>query len=243
MRLVTGLQAVREAIRVHGAKLDKVFLVRDGGPQIDAVARFAEGRGANVSRIDRLELDRMAHGARHQGAIAHAPELALAPLEVVIQRVREDASTIVIALDEIEDPQNFGAVIRSAVALGASGVLWPEHHSAPLSPATFRASAGAIEHALLCRVGALPHALVQLAEAGATVIGLDAHAESAIEDVTLQGAIVLVVGAEGKGLRGPVKRACSQLAKLGMKGPIGSLNASVAAGIALYTAIRGRTAS
>ena len=75
MRLITGLQAVREAIRVHGDKLEKVYLVREGGPQIDAVARFAEGRGATVTRIDRLELDRMARGARHQGAIAHAPEL------------------------------------------------------------------------------------------------------------------------------------------------------------------------
>ena len=241
MRLITGLQAVREAIRVHGDKLEKVFLVRDGGPQIDAVARFAEGRGAIVARIDRLELDRMAHGARHQGAIAHAPDLELVPLEALIGSFADNPSAIVVALDEIEDPQNFGAVIRSAVALGASGIMWPEHHAAPLSPATFRASAGAVEHALLCRVGALPRALERLHEAGATVIGLDAHAETAVEDVALSGPVVLVVGAEGKGLRGPVKRACTQLAKLGMKGPNGSLNSSVAAGIALYTVLRRRT--
>jgi 23S rRNA (guanosine2251-2'-O)-methyltransferase len=240
MRLITGLQAVREAIRVHGDKIEKVFLVRDGGPQIDAVARFAEGRGALVSRIDRLELDRMARGARHQGAIANAPDLAIVPLEVLLETLTENPSAIFVALDEIEDPQNFGAVIRSAVALGATGVVWPEHHAAPLSPATFRASAGAVEHALLCRVGALPRALERLAEAGATVIGLDAHAEHAVEDLVITGPIVLVVGAEGKGLRGPVKRACTELAKLGMKGPIGSLNASVAAGIALYTVLRRR---
>jgi 23S rRNA (guanosine2251-2'-O)-methyltransferase len=240
MRLITGLQAVREAIRVHGDKLEKVFLVSEGGPQIDAVARFAEGRGAAVTRIDRLELDRMARGARHQGAIAHAPDLALVPLEVVIESFAENKNAIVVALDEIEDPQNFGAVIRSAVALGATGVIWPEHHAAPLSPATFRASAGAVEHAMLCRVGALPRAIEQLREAGATVIGLDAHAEQLVEDVKLEGPVVLVVGAEGKGLRGPVKKACNELAKLGMKGPIGSLNASVAAGIALYTVLRSR---
>jgi 23S rRNA (guanosine2251-2'-O)-methyltransferase len=240
MRLITGLQAVREAIRVHGDKIEKVFLVRDGGPQIDAVARFAEGRGALVSRIDRLELDRMARGARHQGAIANAPDLAIVPLEVLLETLTENPAAIFVALDEIEDPQNFGAVIRSAVALGATGVVWPEHHAAPLSPATFRASAGAVEHALLCRVGALPRALERLAEAGATVIGLDAHAEHAVEDLAITGPIVLVVGAEGKGLRGPVKRACTELAKLGMKGPIGSLNASVAAGIALYTVLRRR---
>ena len=241
MRLVTGLQAVREAIRVHGDKLEKVLLVKDGGPQIDAVARFAEGRGAAVTRLVRLELDRLAKGARHQGAIAYAPELALVPLEVLLEGFAENPEAIIVALDEIEDPQNFGAVIRSAVALGATGIVWPEHHTAPLTPATFRASAGAVEHALLCKVSALPRALERLSEAGATVIGLDAHAEQAVEDVELKGPVVLVIGAEGKGLRGPVKRACTQLAKLGMKGPIGSLNASVAAGIALYTVLRRRT--
>jgi 23S rRNA (guanosine2251-2'-O)-methyltransferase len=243
MRLITGLQAVREAIRVHGAKLDKVFLVVDGGPQIDAVARFAEGRGAAVTRTPRLELDRLARGARHQGAIAYAPDLSLVPLEVVLESLTERPDAVVVALDEIEDPQNFGAVIRSAVALGATAVLWPEHHAAPLSPATFRASAGAVEHALLCRVGALPRALEQLREAGATVIGLDAHGEHLVEDVRLAGPVVLVVGAEGKGLRGPVKKSCTLLAKLGMKGPIGSLNASVAGGIALYTVLRSRAAA
>lgn len=241
MRLITGLQAVREAIRVHGDKLEKVFLVTSGGPQIDAVARFAEGRGATVTRIERSDLDRMARGARHQGAIAHAPDLDLVPLEVVLESLKENPSAVVIALDEIEDPQNFGAVIRSAVALGATAVIWPEHHAAPLSAATFRASAGAVEHALLCRVGALPRALEQLREAGATVIGLDAHGEHLVDNVKLEGPVVLVVGAEGKGLRGPVKKSCTVLAKLGMKGPIGSLNASVAAGIALYTVLRSRS--
>jgi 23S rRNA (guanosine2251-2'-O)-methyltransferase len=230
MRLITGLQAVREAIRVHGDKLEKVYLVQDGGPQIDAVARFAEGRGAVVTRIVRLDLDRMARGARHQGAIAVAPDLALVPLDVVAESFADNPNAIVVALDEIEDPQNFGAVIRSAVALGATGIMWP----------TFRASAGAVEHAMLCRVAALPRALEQLHEAGATIIGLDAHAPQAVEDLELEGPVVLVVGAEGKGLRHPVKRACTQLAKLGMKGPIGSLNASVAAGIALYTVLRRR---
>ena len=240
MRLITGLQAVREAIRVHGDKLEKVYLVQEGGPQIDAVARFAEGRGAVVTRIVRLDLDRMARGARHQGAIAVAPDLELVPLAAVLDSLAENPNAIVVALDEIEDPQNFGAVIRSAVALGASSILWPEHHAAPLSPATFRASAGAVEHAMLCRVAALPRALEQLQEAGATIVGLDAHAPQAVEDLEIEGPVVLVVGAEGKGLRHPVKRACTQLAKLGMKGPIGSLNASVAAGIALYTVLRRR---
>ncbi|HVJ89959.1 MAG TPA: RNA methyltransferase, partial [Labilithrix sp.] len=150
------------------------------------------------------------------------------------------SDAIIVALDEIEDPQNFGAVIRSAVALGASAIVWPEHHAAPLSPATFRASAGAVEHARLCRVGALPSALERLHDAGATIVGLDANADSDIRDVTAEGALVLVIGAEGKGLRKPVKRACTQLARLPMTGVLDSLNASVAGGIALYEFLRRR---
>lgn len=237
-RLVTGLQPVREAIRVHGERLERVLVEDGGGPQIDAVARFAKDRGAAVTRVSRGELDRASKGARHQGAIAYAPDLAILDLDELASDLGE--GTLVVALDEIEDPQNFGAVIRSAVALGATAVLWPEHHTAPLSPATFRASAGAVEHARLCRVAALPSALDRLREAGATVVGLDANAEKDIRDVEVAGPIVLVIGAEGKGLRRPVKRACTELAKLPMSGVLDSLNASVAGGIAVYELLRRR---
>lgn len=238
MRLVTGLQAVREAIRAHGDKLERVMVDREGGPQVEAVGRFARDRGANVELVVRGDLDRAAKGARHQGAIALAPDLVLVTIDALIER----APKVVVALDELEDPQNFGAVIRSAVALGADAIVWPEHHTAPLSPATFRASAGAVEHATLCRVRQLPSALERLVEMGARVVGLDANADVALGALGITGPVVLVVGAEGKGLRKPVKRACTDLAKLPMKGPIDSLNASVAAGIALYELLgRGTT--
>jgi 23S rRNA (guanosine2251-2'-O)-methyltransferase len=240
MRRISGLQAVREAIRAHGGKLETVWIASNGGPQLDALERFAQSRGARVARVARGELDRMAQGARHQGAIADAPDLVLVPIETVMDHVRAHTNAVVLALDEIEDPQNFGALIRSAVGLGAAAVVWPEHHSAPLSAATFRASAGAVEHALLCRVSSLPRAIESLREAGATVVGLDATATQSIHDVHAEGSIVVVVGAEGKGLRGPVKKACSSLARLNMRGPIASLNASVAAGIALYTLLQGQ---
>ncbi len=238
MRLITGLQPVREAIRVHGDRLERVLVDKDGGPQIAAVARFATDRGATVSAVPRNELDRTAKGARHQGAIAFAPDLRLIGLDTLASDLKPDS--IVLALDEIEDPQNFGAVIRSAVALGASAIVWPEHHAAPLSPATFRASAGAVEHAALCCVHSLPAALDRLREAGAAVVGLDANAERTLGALPFDSAVVLVVGAEGKGLRRPVKRACSELARLPMSGAIDSLNASVAAGIALYEVVRRR---
>lgn len=237
-RLITGLQPVREAIRVHGERLERVLVEERGGPQIEAVARFASDRGATVARVSRGDLDRASKGARHQGAIAYAPDLAIVGIDDLATDLASDA--VIVALDEIEDPQNFGAVIRSAVALGATAIVWPEHHAAPLSPATFRASAGAVEHARLCRVGALPSALDRLQAAGASVVGLDANADKDIRDVSTDGPVVLVIGAEGKGLRKPVKRACTELARLPMSGVLDSLNASVAGGIALYELLRRR---
>jgi 23S rRNA (guanosine2251-2'-O)-methyltransferase len=126
--------------------------------------------------------------------------------------------------------------------MSASAVLWPEHRSAPLSPAMFRASAGAIEHATLCRVTSLPNALGELRERGVFVVGLDMTGPKTIDGTDLSGPVAIVVGAEGKGLRKPVKGACDALARLPMPGPIGSLNASVAVAIALYEAVRQRGA-
>jgi 23S rRNA (guanosine2251-2'-O)-methyltransferase len=236
-RVVCGLQPVREAIRAHGAALERVLVesAKDA-PQLERLARFASDAGAKVERVRRGELDRLARGARHQGALALAPELGL----VALNALDLGPNALVVALDELEDPQNFGAIIRSAVAFGTTAIVWPEHHSAPLSAATFRASAGAVEHAVLCRVRALPDALAALRTAGLAILGLDSGADRAISDVVLTRPIALVVGAEGKGLRKTVKGACDELARLPMQGPLASLNASVALAIALYEVTRQR---
>ncbi|WP_394828871.1 23S rRNA (guanosine(2251)-2'-O)-methyltransferase RlmB [Pendulispora albinea] len=238
MRLIIGIQPVREAIRSEerGRKPPAKILVDDrGSPQLDALARFAHDRGIPVERVSRADIDWHTRGAHHQGVAAIAPELPIVTLEELTLGPR----ALALALDELQDPQNFGAVLRSAVALGTTAVLWPEHSSAPLSPATFRASAGAVEHATLCRVQSLPTALEELAARGLDVVGLDAHGDELLQEATLELPLVLVVGAEGKGLRKPVKQACRRLVRLPMKpGAVDSLNASVAAAIALYEITR-----
>jgi 23S rRNA (guanosine2251-2'-O)-methyltransferase len=242
MRLVCGVQPVREAIRARGPDLEKVLVAKGesaDGPQLDALARFATDHGVKVERTTRAELDRLTKGATHQGALAWAPELRVVPLDALDFGPR----SLFIALDELQDPQNFGAIVRSAVALGAAAVIWPEHRSAPLSAAMFRASAGAVEHATLCRVSALPNSLATLRAEGVTVVGLDMNGDHLISDVDLTGPVALVVGAEGKGLRKTVKSACDVLARLPMRGNLASLNASVAAAIALYEVARQRNSA
>jgi 23S rRNA (guanosine2251-2'-O)-methyltransferase len=239
-RVICGLQPVREAIRADGSKLSRVLVLEarspEASPQLEALARFASDHGARVERVERSELDRASRGVHHQGAIAFASDLQVTSLHDLALGNR----ALLVALDEIQDPQNFGAVIRSAVAMSATAVVWPEHRSAPLSASTFRASAGAIEHATLCRVTSLPPALESLRERGVQVVGLDANGPGSIDQVDLTGPVALVVGAEGKGLRKTVKRVCDVLARLPMPGPIGSLNASVAVAIALYECVRQR---
>ena len=237
-RFICGLQPVREAIRARGPELEKVLVERGAGDeaQLDALARFASDHGVVVERVSRAELDRLSRGARHQGAVAWAPELRLVSLDEIVKA----PNGVVVALDELQDPQNFGAIVRSGVALGASAIVWPEHRSAPLSAAMFRASAGAVEHATLCRVPSLNEALSTLKAAGLSVVGLDMQGKDALDAIPLVDGVVLVIGAEGKGLRRPVKQACDRLARLPMHGRIASLNASVAAGIALYEVARQR---
>lgn len=205
---------------------------------MEALARFAGDHGATVERVARVDLDRLARGVSHQGAIAFATELRLVGVSDLVL----DDKALVVALDEVQDPQNFGAVIRAAVAMGATAVMWPEHRSAPLSPAAFRASAGSVEHATLCRVASLPPALATMRAAGLLVVGLEMAGDVTIDQVSLKRGVVLAIGAEGKGLRKTVKNVCDVLARLPMPGPIDSLNASTAAAIALYEAVRQRSA-
>jgi 23S rRNA (guanosine2251-2'-O)-methyltransferase len=236
-RLVIGLQPVRECLRAHGRLVLEVAITAGDNPKLAALERFARDRGvAEVVRLPRGDMDRLSQGGQHQGAIALAPPLELRPWSEVVTRPQ----LIAIALDRVQDPQNFGAVVRSAVATGDAALVWGEHASAPLTPATFRASAGAIEHATLSRVASLKDALASAREAGAQVIGLAAGAPDLLSNIDLRGPTVIVLGNEAEGLQSSVRRACTRLAAVVRPRVLDSLNASVAAAIALYEAERQR---
>jgi 23S rRNA (guanosine2251-2'-O)-methyltransferase len=237
------MQPVREAIRAHGSRLGAVLVERGSGDaraRLDGLTRFAQDQGVvRVERVARRDLDRISGGTQHQGAAAWAPDLVLVPPEAVFGA----PNLLAVALDGIQDPQNFGAVVRSAVGLGATAIVWPEHASAPLSAATFRASAGAIEHAVLCRVSSLVRFLDEARASGSTIVGLAPDAGVALHELDLRGPTVLVIGSEHEGLGRAVRQRCTSLACLTLKGPVQSLNASVACGIPLYISLIQRAKS
>jgi 23S rRNA (guanosine2251-2'-O)-methyltransferase len=237
---VLGLQPVRAAIRAHGKRLGGIMLEANDNPRLAAVERFARDQGVEiVDVVGRASLDRVAAGVLHQGVGAWAPELTNTDFESLLAM----PELLGIVLDRIQDPQNFGAVLRSSVGFSAGAVVWGEHSSAPLGPATLRAAAGAAEFARLCRVASLPKALTEAASAGVQVLGLDAQAERPLFDWDLRGPTLLVIGSEQAGMTPAVRRACTGLARLVAPGPIESLNASVAAAISLYEATRQRAIS
>jgi 23S rRNA (guanosine2251-2'-O)-methyltransferase len=230
-RLIAGFQPVREAIRIHRHKIERLVVDSRATPRLEAMVRFASDQGVQqIERLPKRELDRLTGDTEHQGFVCWAPALALAKLESLLAEPR----IIAIALDEIQDPHNFGAVVRCAVAIADAAILWGENSSAPLTPATFRASAGAIEQARLCRVRSLRDALHRFAESGADIVGLDAHAAQPIHRMNFGVRTVMVLGSEHKGLSRGIRSSCTRFARLSSSGKLDSLNASVAAGIALH---------
>jgi 23S rRNA (guanosine2251-2'-O)-methyltransferase len=226
-----GSQAVREAIRVHGRHLHRLAVDVRCPPRVEALVRFAQDQGVSpIDRVDRATLDRWAKGIDHQGVVAYGPPLKLIELPQLLAK----PSLLAIALDQIQDPQNFGAVIRSAVAVADAEVIFGEHSAAPLSPATFRASAGAIEHARLCRVSSLREALLEARGLGIRVLGLDPHAQVALHELPHHEPTIVVLGSEHDGLQRSTRRLCSEFVRLSATSRIDSLNAAVAAGIALH---------
>ncbi len=236
-RIVLGLQPVREAIRVHGAAMSAVWIAKGGGPRVAALGRFASDQGIDVQEMPKARIDKLSRGVHHQGVLAHAPELQLHD----ILTVDPPTDALFVMLDGITDPQNFGAIIRGVVALGGSGVIWGEHRAAPLTPSTFRASAGSVEHARLYQTSSLRTAVGVLAERDVLTVALDSEASETLSELDLTGPVALMVGAEDRGVTRGVRNACAKTARLPMPGPIASLNASVASAIAVYEVMRQRS--
>ncbi len=238
-RLICGPRAVTEALRAQPAEISIVYFAEDPRRELKELVELAQKRNVAFEFRQPNELDRLARGERHQGVVAIGGSYSYLSFEDLLAKLPERA--LVVALDEITDPHNFGAIVRSAVAFGAHGILTLKHRAAPVTPVVVRASAGATEHANIARVANLVQALDALRDRDFAVIGL---AVEGARDLPELGPMadqnrVLVVGSEGRGLRRLVREHCTDLVRIPMSGPIESLNASVAAAVALYALSQG----
>jgi 23S rRNA (guanosine2251-2'-O)-methyltransferase len=236
--VVAGRHPVLEAVK-SGRTLNKILVAQgaEGGSLTELLARAKELHLV-VQRVPKAKLDAMA-GKGHQGVVALMSPHAYAELEDVLNRSTGQAPLVVL-LDEIHDPHNLGAIIRSAEAAGAKGVVIPKRRSVLLTTVVSKAAAGAVEYIPVARVGNLVQAMERLKQAGYWVVGLDVAGQQMYTEVDYRGATAVVIGAEGTGLGKLVRERCDFLVKLPMLGQVSSLNASVATGVLLYETLRQR---
>ena len=234
---VFGMHPTLEALRA--GRVTEIHLGESRRRGTDEILALAARHGVPVRRVARSEIDRLSGHVAHQGVVATVRR----PIEyTVTDLLGGPAPPLVVVLDGIEDPRNLGAVARTAAAAGASGIVVQTRRSAATTGAAVKASAGTIAHVRMAPVVNLSRALDVLKAAGVWAVGLDAGARRSLYDIDLREPTALVVGAEGRGLRRLVRERCDWLAALPMRAEVGSLNVSVAAGIALFEAVRQRRA-
>ena len=232
-RLIAGPRAVEEAVRSHPHLITVLYHDPEVGPAVRALLTLAEQRKVRIEPRSRAELQVLSRGLRDQGILAIAGEYPYVGLEALLEP--QPHAPLLVALDQIQDPHNLGAIVRSAVAFKADGVITLKDRAAPVTPVTVRASAGATEQARIARVTNLARTLGELRKRGLQIVGLAGEGTSALIDVPFESpGRVLVIGSEGSGLRPLVRKQCDHLARIDLPGPIASLNASVAAGIAIF---------
>jgi 23S rRNA (guanosine2251-2'-O)-methyltransferase len=241
MNLICGINPVLEALAAGTRHFDRLLIVKGlRSRRLSDAIRRATHLGIPLRFEMRETLDRLAGGVPHQGIIAVVSEKPVLSLESLLDAAHPPA--LVVVLDGVEDPRNLGAILRTAEAAGAAGVVLPERHSAGLSETVARASAGALEHVQVARVGNLVQALGMLKARGIWVVGFDAAGTERWDEVDLVRPVALVLGGEGRGIRRLVREHCDHLVSIPHFGHVDSLNVSVAAGIALYEAVRQRRA-
>ena len=238
---VIGRNPVLEALQA-GLPV-KTAYIAEGAERDDRlreILTFTATNAMAMLQVTRNELDRLTGGAVHQGVALQLPAYEYAHPDDVLGDALDASDGLVVALDQVTDPRNLGAVIRSAAAFGAQGVVIPERRSAQMSAAAWKTSAGAAARVPVAKATNLNRVLVQAADMGFTIVGLAGEGEVLISELTFDGPVLLVVGSEGDGLSRLVRQNCTYLARIPISSSVESLNASVAAGIALYEISRNR---
>jgi 23S rRNA (guanosine2251-2'-O)-methyltransferase len=243
--LLVGRNPVLEALRAHVPAM-ALYVAQgiDVDDRVKEIVRIAGDRAIPILELSRAELDRMTGGVLHQGVGLQVPPFAYEPFEDLVAAAEEQVAPLLVALDGVTDPRNLGAVVRSAAAFGAHGVFVPERRAAGITATAWRTSAGAAARIPVSQVTNLTRALKACQDRGFTIVGLDADGEVSLYDLEVAvGPVVLVVGSEGRGLSRLVGQTCDLRVGIPMSSEVESLNASVAAAVALGEVARRRAAS
>jgi 23S rRNA (guanosine2251-2'-O)-methyltransferase len=236
MSLIYGIHAVAEALKAR--RVSRLIHERGAGPRVDALVQRAQELRLPTETVDRRALETLTRGGVHQGVAAELQPMAAYTVDELVTGAQGPA--LLVVLDGIEDPHNVGAILRSADASGAHGVIRQARHAARLDGATAKASAGAVNHVRIATVVNISRAIDELKERGVWTIGLAGEADEAYDAVDYTQPTAFVLGAEGTGLRRLVRETCDRLVSIPMHGAVDSLNVSVSAGITLFEAARQR---
>ena len=244
MDKLTGIHAVREALDA-ARPFDRILIARGRqDSRVEEIVQLARKQNIPVRFEDRRELDRLANSKDHQGVVALAAARAAATLEDILEAANKSAGHgakgLIVLLDGVEDPHNLGAIIRTALAAGAHGVVIPERRAAGLTDTVARASAGALAHLPVAKVTNLAQVMEELKEGGYWLIGLDERADKSYSEADYTSPVGIVLGGEGQGLHDLTRKRCDFVVSLPTTGPVKSLNVSVAAGVVLFEALRQR---
>ncbi|NLO22598.1 MAG: 23S rRNA (guanosine(2251)-2'-O)-methyltransferase RlmB [Syntrophomonadaceae bacterium] len=239
---LAGINSIVEALKGR-RRIDKILVQenRQESKRMAELLQLASKKGVFVQVVEKSRLDKLYTIGNHQGIIALVDAYSYSSLEEVLEyaALSKQAPFLVI-LDGIEDPRNFGAIVRTAESAGVHGIIVPRHHSVTVNETVARASAGAIEYMPIIQVANLVNTIKGLKEQGMWVIGADMEAKDHYYNLSIPTPTVLVIGGEGKGLKRLVKENCDLLLKIPMKGQMASLNASVAAALLIYEVLRQR---
>lgn len=238
-QMIYGRNSVMEALKAD-TPIDHIFVTSMTG-SLGAICKEAKKRGIVVKTIDSRKLDTMCDGGSHQGVCAQGACAEYATVaDILAVSEKKGSAPFLVLCDGIEDPHNLGAILRTAEAAGADGVILPKRRSASLTQTVFKTSAGAASWIPVARVGNLATEMIALKKRGIWFFGADMNGQPATK-TDMTGAVGIVIGSEGFGLSAPVRAQCDGILSLPMFGRINSLNASVAAGILLYEAVRQRS--
>lgn len=239
--VLVGRNAVTEALK-SGRGINKLWIASgDREGSVAEIAALAKERGIVVQYVERAKIEALAGGHRHQGVLAYVAPVPYAELEDILKAAEaKGEAPFLVLLDELEDPHNLGALLRTADATGVHGILIPKRRSVSLNATVAKTSAGAVEYVPVARIGNIAQTLKKLKEKGFWVAGADMDGEKAYYEADLTGLLVLVVGSEGKGMSRLTKEACDFIVRMPMVGRINSLNASVAGSILMYESMRQR---